>query len=69
VDDSAAAAWLGMAARSSGCALVEVACAVIGGAPLPSDRLAQVKVQRREATDCEIAVHHLDSESHETAAG
>jgi hypothetical protein len=68
LDAVAAFEWLGTAARSSGRAVVEVARAVIGGAPLPSDRLAQAKAQRREATDREIAVHRRDSELHEGAA-
>jgi hypothetical protein len=37
-------------------------------APLPSDRLAQAKEQRHEATDREVAVHRRDSELHEGAA-
>jgi ANTAR domain len=68
LDAEAALEWLRTAARSSGCALVEVARAVVGGAPLPSDRLAQAKAQRREATDLEVAEHRQDSELHEGAA-
>jgi hypothetical protein len=68
LDAPAALEWLAAAARSSGCALVQVARAVLAGAPLPSDRLAQAKVQRREATDREVAVHRRDSELHEGAA-
>jgi hypothetical protein len=68
LDAAAAFEWLGAAAKSSGRAVVEVARAVIGGAPLPSDRLASAKVQRREATDREIAVHRRDSELHEGEA-
>jgi hypothetical protein len=68
LDRPAALEWLGTAARSSGWALVEVARAVVGGAPLPSDRLARAKVERREATDLEVAVHRRDSELHEGAA-
>jgi ANTAR domain len=68
LDRPAALEWLGTAARSSGAALVEVARAVVGGAPLPSDRLAQAKAQRREATDLEVAVHRRNSELHEGQA-
>jgi hypothetical protein len=68
MDAPAAFEWLATAARSSGRAVVEVARAVVGGAPLPSDRLAQAKAQRREATDREVAVHRRDSELHEGAA-
>jgi ANTAR domain len=68
LDPPAALEWLGTAARSSGRALVEVAHAVVGGAPLPSDRLVQAKAQRREATDLAVAVHRRDSELHEGAA-
>jgi hypothetical protein len=68
LDAPAALEWLGTAARSSGCAVVEVARSVLDGAPLPSDRLAQVKAQRREATDLEVAVHRRDSALHEGAA-
>jgi hypothetical protein len=35
---------------------------------LPSDRLAQAKSQRREATDLEVAVHRRSSEVHEGQA-
>jgi hypothetical protein len=45
-----------------------VAQAVVGGAPLPSDRLTQAKAQRREATDLTVAGHRRDSELHEDAA-
>ena len=68
LDAPAAVDWLGMAARSSGGEVVEVAGAVVGGGPLPSDRLAQAKAERREATDREVAVHRRDSELHEGAA-
>ena len=68
LDAPAALEWLGTAARSSGCPLVEMARAVVGGAPLPSDRLAQAKARRREATDHEVAVHRRDLELHEGAA-
>jgi hypothetical protein len=68
LDRPAALEWLGTAARSSGRALVEVARAVVGGAPLPSDRLAQAKAQRHEATDLAIAMHRRNSELHEGAA-
>jgi hypothetical protein len=48
--------------------VVEVAREVLGGAPLPSDRLAQARAQRHEATDREVAAHRRDSELHEGAA-
>ena len=68
LDRPAALGWLETSARSSGRVLVEVARAVVGGVPLPSDRLAQARVQRREATDLAVAVHRRDSELHEGAA-
>ena len=68
LDAPAALEWLATAARPSGSTLVEMARAVVGGAPLPSDRLAQAKARRREATDREVAVHRRDSELHEGAA-
>jgi hypothetical protein len=68
LDPPAALEWLGTSARSSGCALVQMARAVIAGAPLPSDRLAQAKAQRHTATDLAVAVHRRDSELHESAA-
>jgi GAF domain-containing protein len=68
LDAPAALEWLAAAARSSGSALVQMARAVVGGAPLPSDRLAQAKEQRREATDRVVAGHRRDSELHEGAA-
>jgi ANTAR domain len=68
LDASAALEWLGTAARCSGCTLVEMARAVIGGAPLPSDLLAQAKAQRREATDLEVAMHRRESDLHEGKA-
>jgi GAF domain-containing protein len=68
LDGQAAFEWLRTAARSAGCAVVEVAGEVLGGAPLPSDRLAQAKAHRHEATDQEVAVHRRDSELHEDAA-
>jgi GAF domain-containing protein len=68
LDAQAAMEWLAMAARSSGSTLVQMAQAVVGGAPLPSDRLDQARAQRREATDLEVAVHRRDSELHEVAA-
>jgi hypothetical protein len=68
LDPPAALEWLGTAARSSGGALVQLARAVIGGAPLPSDRRAQARAQRREATDLEVEVHRRDSELHEGEA-
>jgi hypothetical protein len=68
LDAPAALGWLETAARSSGCALVQMARAVIAGAPLPSDRAAQAKAQRHTATDLAIAVHCRDSELHEGEA-
>jgi ANTAR domain len=68
LDAPAALEWLATAARLSGSTLVQMARAVVGGAPLPSDRLAQAKARRREATDREVAVHRRDSELHEGAA-
>jgi hypothetical protein len=68
LDPPAAFGWLETSARSSGRTLVEVAHAVVGGAPLPSDRLAQAKAQRRKTTDVEVAMHRRDSELHEGAA-
>jgi GAF domain-containing protein len=68
LDGQAAFEWLRTAARSAGCAVVEVAGEVLGGAPLPSDRLAQAKARRHEATDQEVTVHRRDSELHEAAA-
>jgi hypothetical protein len=61
LEGPAALEWLGTTARSSGCPLVQIARAVVGGAPLPSDQLAQAKAQRREATDREVAAHRRDS--------
>jgi hypothetical protein len=40
LDAPAALEWLGTAARSAGFAPAQMARAVVGGAPLPSDRLA-----------------------------
>jgi len=57
-----------LAARSSGYPLIQMARAVVGGAPLPSDRLAQARADRRSATDLEVATHRRDSELHEGAA-
>jgi ANTAR domain len=68
LDAPAALEWLATAARPSGSTLVQMARAVVGGAPLPSDRLAQAKAQRREATDLAVAVHRRDAELHEGAA-
>jgi hypothetical protein len=68
LDAQAALAWLGAAARSSGYPLIQMARAVVGGAPLPSDRLAQARAERRQATDLEVATHRRDSELHEGAA-
>jgi hypothetical protein len=67
-DPPAALEWLETAARSSGSTPVRMARAVVAGAPLPSDRLAQAREQRREATDLEVRVHRQDSELHEGAA-
>ena len=41
---------------------------VVGGAPLPSDRLAQARAERRDATELEVAGHRRDSDFHEGAA-
>ena len=68
LDAPAALEWLGVAARSAGFAPVQMARAVVGGAPLPSDRLAEARKQRREATDLAVGVHRRDSELHEDAA-
>ena len=68
LDAPAALEWLGTEARSSGCALIQMARAVVAGAPLPSDRLAEAKAQRHTATDLEVAAHRRDSELHEGAA-
>jgi hypothetical protein len=68
LDAPAALEWLRTAARSSGCPLVQMARAVVSGAPLPSDRLVQAKEERREATALEVAGHRRDSEVHEGAA-
>ena len=68
MDAQEAFQWLRTAARSSKREVVEVAREVLGGAPLPSDRLAQARAQRHEATDREVAAHRRDSELHEGAA-
>jgi putative methionine-R-sulfoxide reductase with GAF domain len=68
MDAQEAFQWLRTAARSSKREVVEVAREVLGGAPLPSDRLAQARTQRHEATDREVAAHRRDSELHEGAA-
>jgi GAF domain-containing protein len=68
LDPPAAFGWLETSARSFGRTQVEVARAVVGGLPLPSDRRAQAKAQRREAIDLEVALHRRDSELHEGAA-
>jgi ANTAR domain len=68
LDAPAALEWLRLAARAAGSTPVQMARAVVAGAPLPSDRLAQARVQRREATDLAVAVHRRDSELHEGAA-
>jgi hypothetical protein len=41
---------------------------VAGGAPLPPDRLAQARAERRDATELEVAGHRRDSDLHEGAA-
>jgi hypothetical protein len=41
---------------------------VAAGAPLPSDRLAQARAERRDATELEVAGHRRDSDLHEGAA-
>jgi hypothetical protein len=68
LDGPAALEWLGTAARSSGSTLVQMARAVVGGAPLPSDQLVEAKARRREATDLQVAGHRRDSALHEDAA-
>jgi hypothetical protein len=68
LDGPAALEWLETAARSSGSTLVQMARAVVGGAPLPSDQLVEAKAQRREATDRQVAGHRRDSALHEDAA-
>jgi hypothetical protein len=68
MDAQEAFQWLRTAARSSEREVVEVAREVLGGAPLPSDRLAQAKAQRHKATDREVTAHRRDSELHEGAA-
>ena len=68
LEGPAALEWLGTAAWSSGCPLVQIARALVGGAPLPSDRRLQARAQRREATDLEVGVHRRDSASHQGAA-
>jgi hypothetical protein len=68
MDAQEAFQWLRTAARSSEREVVEVAREVVGGAPLPSDRLAQARAQRHQATDREVAAHRRDSELHEGAA-
>jgi GAF domain-containing protein len=68
MDAQAAFEWLRTAARSSECEVVEMAREVVGGAALPSDRLAQAKARRHKATDREVAVHRGDSDLHEGAA-
>jgi ANTAR domain len=68
LDAQAALEWLGVAARSAGFAPVQMARAVVGGVPPPSDRLAEARKRRREATDLAVGVHRRDSELHEDAA-
>jgi hypothetical protein len=78
-DDSAAAALQAYAGLVASLLVAAVAARVTGrladqlrGAlehrPLPSDRLAQAREQRREATDLEVRVHRQDSELHEGEA-
>jgi hypothetical protein len=68
LDAQAALEWLGTAARSSGWAPVQMARAVLAGAPLPSDLLVEARARRREATDLAVAGHRRDSDLHEGAA-
>ena len=68
MDAQAALEWLRTAARSSGREVAQMADDVLGGAPLPSDRRAQARVERHTATDLEVATHRRDSELHEGAA-
>jgi hypothetical protein len=68
LDAPAALEWLATAARSSGSTLIQMARGVVGGAPLPSDRLARAKAERRDATGLEVAGHRRDSELHEGEA-
>jgi GAF domain-containing protein len=68
MDGQAAFEWLRTAARSPEREVVEVAREVLGGAALPSDRLAQAKARRHKATDREVAVQRRDSDRHEAAA-
>ena len=67
MDAQAALEWLRTAARS-GCEVAQVADDVLGGAPLPSDRRAQAKAERRAATDLEVAARRRDSELYEGTA-
>jgi hypothetical protein len=55
MDAQEAFQWLRTAARSSEREVVEVAREVLGGAPLPSDRLAQARAQMHEATAATLA--------------
>jgi len=68
MDAQAAFEWLRTAARSSGREVAQMADHVLGGAPLPSDRRAEARAERRTATDLEVATHRRDSELHEGAA-
>jgi hypothetical protein len=68
MDAQAAFEWLRTAAGSPEREVVDVAREVLGGAPLPSDRLAQAKARRHKAKDREVAAHRRDSELHEGAA-
>jgi GAF domain-containing protein len=68
MDAQAAFEWLRGAARSPAREVVDVAREVLGGASLPSDRLATARAQMHEAKDREITAHERDSELHEGAA-
>jgi hypothetical protein len=68
LDRSGAFGLLRTSVRSSGAALIELARLVVGGLPLPSDRLAHARPQRRDAIDLEVALHRRDSELHEGEA-
>jgi ANTAR domain len=68
LDAPAALERLRTASRSSEWTPVQMARSVLGGAPLPSDRLAQATAQRHEATERAVGVHRRDSELHEGGA-
>jgi hypothetical protein len=68
-DHSAAAALQAYAGLVASLLVATVtARGTVGGAPLPSDRLAQAKERRHEATDLAVAMHRRDSELHEGKA-